>query len=160
MTGLVDTVRGKVQNTCLISGRLKKEGCSVFLKDAPRRRLIVDFDKPGSPLHEKETRCDYLLLAEDADFSGWVVPIELKKGRLDASKAAKQLKAGAKIAEKLVPDSISVNFRPVAAVGGSKAERVELRAKKNRVWFHGTSEIIRLIKCGERLIDAFKESDT
>ncbi len=156
MRRLVDTVRGKVKKTCLVSGGLKKEGCSVSLKDAPRRRLIVDFDKPGSPLSKKKSRCDYLYVAEDAGNSGWVAPMELKKGRLDASKAVKQLKAGARVAEKLVPDSESVNFRPVAASGGNKAERVELRAKKNRVGFHGTSEVIRLIKCGERLMDALR----
>lgn len=160
MRGLVEIVQEKVESTCVTSGRLRKKGCTVSLKGTPQPRLIIDFDKPGSPLSKKTTRCDYLLIAEDAGNRDWVAPLELKKGRLDASKAAKQLKAGAKIAEKLVPDSISVNFRPVAAVGGSKAERVELRATKNRVWFRGTSETIRLIKCCDRLINAFKETQT
>lgn len=156
MKGLVESVQEKVESTCVVRGRLRKKGCTVSLKDAPKPRLIIDFDKPGSPLSKKITRCDYLLIAENAGNPGWVAPMELKKGRLDASTVAKQLNAGAQIAEKLVSDSISVNFRPVAAVGGSKAERVELRAKKNRVGFHGTSEIIRLIKCGEPLIGALR----
>ncbi|MDE2998371.1 MAG: hypothetical protein OXU79_04750 [Gemmatimonadota bacterium] len=156
MTGLVDTVRGKVQNVCLVSGPLKKEGCSVSLKDAPPRRLIVDFDKPGSPLGVSMTRCDYLLIADDADDSGWVVPVELKKGRLDASEAVKQLRAGANAARKLVPKGSKVNFRPVVAAGGNKAERNKLKDKRNWVRFRDHAEYVRLLKCGDQLINAFK----
>lgn len=158
MTNLVDTVRGMVKKTCLISGRLKKEGCSVSLKDAPRRRLIVDFDKPGSPLGASETRCDYLFVADKHGSTGWVLTIELKRGRLDASEAVEQLRAGARVAEQLVPRPIKVNFRPVAASGGNKAERAELRNRRNMIRFHGQAEYVRLLKCGDRLIGAFKES--
>ena len=157
MTGVVETVRGKVENTCVISGRLKKEGCSVSLKDAPQPRLIIDFDKPGSPLGKNQTRCDYLFVAEVSSKPGWVVPIELKKGRLDASKAVEQLRAGASAAEQLVPNTVTVNFRPVVASGGNKAERAELRAERNRVRFHGTAQPVRLIKCGDKLIEAFDQ---
>ena len=53
MTGLVKAVAGMLDQRCMVSGRLKKEGCAVSLKDAPAPRLIVDFDKPGSPLGAK-----------------------------------------------------------------------------------------------------------
>ena len=158
MTGLVDTVRGKVENACVKSGGLRKEGCSLSLQDAPQSRLIIDFDKPGSPLRWRQTRCDYLFVAEVPGKPGWVVPLELKKGRLDASKAVEQLKAGASVAEKLVPDTLTVNFRPVVASGGNKAERAELRAGRNKVRFRGSVEYVRLLKCGDKLINAFNKA--
>ena len=158
MTGMVETVRGKVESTCVISKGLRKEGCSVSLKDAPKPRLIIDLDKPGSPLGKNQTRCDYLFVADAQGNRGWVVPIELKKGRLDASKAVEQLKAGASVAEQLVPDTLTVNFRPAVASGGNKAERAELRAERNIVRFRGSVEYVRLLKCGDKLINAFNKA--
>ena len=158
MKGLVETVRGKVESTCVINRGLRKEGCVVSLRDAPKPRLIIDFDKPGSPLGKHQTRCDYLFVAEVPNKLGWVVPLELKKGRLDASGVVGQLKAGASAAEELVPDTVTVNFRPVVASGGNKAERAELRLVRNKVRFHGTAEYVRLLKCGDKLIDAFNQT--
>lgn len=156
MTGLVGTVHGMVNNTCIENRGIKKEGCSVSLKDAPQPRLIIDFDKPGSPLGKNQTRCDYLFVAEDPSKSGWVVPLELKKGQLDTSGIVRQLKAGAYAASQLVPNTMAVNFRPVVAYGGGihTAERNALKANRNKVRFHGTAEPVRLIKCGEQLTKA------
>ena len=153
MTGLVETVRGKVENTCVRSGRLRREGCTVSLQGAPQLRLVIDFDKPGSPLERQQTRCDYLFVAEVPAKSGWLAPLELKRGKLDASEVVGQLRAGARAAEQLVPDTMPVNFRPIAAFGGgiTKSERNELRANRNKVRFHGTAESVRLIKCGGKL---------
>ena len=156
MTGVVGTVRKKVNCTCIENRGIKKKGCSVSLKDAPKPRLIIDFDKPGSPLGKNQKRCDYLLVAEVLTKPDWVAPLELKHGEMDASEAVGQLKAGARAAEQLVPNTMSVNFRPVVAFGGGidKAERNALRNKRNRVWFHGMAESVRLIKCGEKLTKA------
>ena len=154
MTGLVEAVRASVEDTCVVQGRMGKQGCSVSLRDAPKLRLVVDFDRPGSPMQEDETRCDYLLVAEVPDNPGWVVPLELKRGRLDAGKAVVQLRAGARVAESLVPNTMRVSFRPVVASGGSKAERGRLRAKNSRVKFRGAAEYVRLIRCGDRLAKA------
>ena len=156
MTGLVGTIRGKVNSTCIEYRGIKKEGCSVSLRDAPQPRLIIDFDKPGSPLGKHQTRNDYLFVAEVPTKPDWVVPLELKGGEMDASEVVGQLKAGARSAEQLVPNAMSVNFRPVVAFGGGidKAERKVLRAKPNKVRFHGIAEPVRLIKCGDQLIKA------
>ena len=156
MTGLVSTVRGKVNSSCIENRGMKKDGCSVSLKDAPQPRLIIDFDKPGSPLGRNQTRNDYLFVAEVSAKPDWVVPLELKGGEVDASEVVGQLKAGARAAEQLVPKAMSVNFRPIVAFGGGidKAERNALRNKRNRVQFHGMAESVRLIKCGDQLIKA------
>ena len=158
MTGVVEMVRSMVENTCVISKGLRKEGCTVSLKDVPQSRLIIDFDKPGSPLGKNQARCDYLCVAEVAGKPGWVVPLELKRGGIDASKVVRQLNAGARAAKRLVPNTMKVNFRPVVAYGGGihTAERNALRANHNKVQFHGTAEPVRLIKCRGQLIEGIK----
>ena len=158
MSGLVETVRKRVEKDCIKNRGLRKEGCSISLKDAPKPHLIIDFDLPGSPLGQRQTRCDYLFIADDTDISGWVVPLELKSGMMKASAVARQLNAGARVAEQLIPKQNTVNFRPVAAFGGGihKAERNALKTERNKVQFHGTVEYVRLIKCEARLIQGIR----
>lgn len=155
MTGLVNAVckvvHKKFSGKCLTK-TCSRPGCGVSLKDAPSPRLIIDFDKPGSPLGQRDTRCDFLFGAEDNDESGWVAPLELKSGRVDASEVLKQLRAGARVAEEIVPQNAKVNFRPVLAYKGiPKAERTALKSK---VRFRNQTEALRLIKCGSRLTQA------
>ena len=155
MTGLVENVRNTLDQRCLVNGGLKKRGCKVSIKGAPSPRLIVDFDKPGSPLGSHQTRCDYLFFAEDAEGLGWVAPLELKRGRLHADEVVRQLQAGACAAEELVSSNEPVTFRPVAASGRkSKAERNKLKSKGSRVWFHGRAKAVKLISCGAPLAGA------
>ncbi len=147
MTGLVERVRAKVPSACVMNGKLQRDGCSVSLRDAPKKRLIIDFDASGSPLGPDQNRCDYLFIAEVPGQPGLVVPLELKKGKLNAKDVVGQLQAGTKAAEKLVANDAAVAFRPVVAYGGhlNKAEREMLR--KTPVRFFGCSEYVRLIKC-------------
>ena len=120
------------------------------MTDAPSPRLIVDFDKPGSPLAANATRCDYLLVAEVEHADDWVVVLELKRGRTDADEVIRQLRAGASVAEELIPPSEPVRFRPVVASGStSKHERNLLRSKS--VQFHGHTKTVQRIKCGAPL---------
>lgn len=158
MSRLVETVQEQVDQNCLITGRLRKEGCSVSLRGIPKSRLIIDFDKPRSPLGPRQVRCDYLFFADDIDSSGWVVPLELKNGELKANAALQQLKAGARVAEQLIRNHMTVNFRPVIACGSGirKSERDKLKGDDSKVKFHGTLEHIRLIKCGSALVQGFK----
>ena len=153
MTGLVEAVRKNVDESC-VAIRIEKDGCMISLNGAPKPRLIIDFDKPGSPLMQVQKRCDYLFVAEAPDNPGWVVPLELKSGSVDASEVVKQLQAGASTAEKLVPDKMAVKFRPVAAFRGGihKAERNKL--KSNQVRFRQCSESVRLINCDAPLTKA------
>ncbi len=156
MTGLVQTVRDKLDDQCL-TGRLNKDGCRIPMTGAPDPHLVVDFDKPGSPLGSNQTRCDYLFIAEGNEGSGWVVLLELKKGRLHADEVVRQLKAGARVAERLAPSDNQVRFRPVAVAGNApKAERNRLKAKKGRIQFHGCAETVRLISCGDALTKALR----
>ena len=156
MTSLLARVRNAVDARRLIKRRkLYKEGCRVLMTNAPNPRLIVDFDKPGSPLAQEATRCDYLLVAKGQQEFEWVAPLELKRGQLRADQVVRQLRAGASAAEKLVPEGEPVKFRPVAASGSaSKHERKRLKDKGNMIRFHGHVEPVRLMSCGAPLVRA------
>ena len=157
MIGLVQTVRDALDNGCFKSGGLNKKGCKVLLGGAPCPRVVVDFDKPESPLGPNETRCDYLFLAEgEGEEVGWVAPLELKSGRLNTDEVICQLQAGASAAEKLVPYRLQIRFRPIAVVGSvPKAERNRLR-QKGGIRFHDCLEEVRLMSCGARLATTLK----
>ena len=151
MTGIVEAVADILDRRCMV-GRLRKEGCAVSLNDAPELRLIVDFDKPGSPLGQNQTRCDYLFVADSEECVGWIAPLELKRGSLQAGEVVRQLRAGAMAAEKFVSPNEKVKFRPTAAFGNiRRAEITRLKAGDNKIRFHGHVEAIRLIKCGDSL---------
>ncbi len=152
MTGLIEVVTAELDKNCMVSS-MKKNGCKVSLEGAPEPRRIVDFDKPGLPLGEGETRCDYLFFANGERCAGWIAPLELKKGSLDANEVAKQLQAGAKFAEKCVSRKQNVTFRPIVALAGStrKIQIKKLREDKNKVRFHSHVEAIRRMKCGTPL---------
>ena len=148
MVGLLTTVSGKVPKSCLTKA-ISKEGCNISLKGAPSVRLIVDFDKPGSPLAADETRCDYLFLAELTGKSDCVRPIELKRGGFDAGVVRLQLQAGAQAAEHLIPSRFVVNFLPILASGNvPKAQRKSMRFS---VRFRGTDTPLRRIRSGDPL---------
>jgi len=99
------------------------------------------------------------MIAEDHSGSHWIIVIELKKGRLDAGDVARQLRAGASAAERLVSKGATVRFRPVAVAGRvGKYERHELRKKVHRVQFHEQTRYIKPIECGTRLTEALSDS--
>ena len=157
MTGLVKNVRAKLDPRCIVNGRLKKKGCEVSLKNAPRTRAIVDFDKPNSLSDPHSPRCDYLFFAEENGGVNYIAPLELKRGSLEADEVVRQLQAGASVAESLVPQEESITFRPVAASGRTpKAQRNKLKNRSNKIRFRGHTEAVRLISCGKLLIEALR----
>ena len=149
MTGLVSTVRNQVAGECLVT-KCSKQGCSVSMQDAPHTRLIIDFDKPCSPLGPHQRRCDYLFVADVLRKPGWIVPLELKGGTVRASQVTEQLQAGAHAAELLVPNRMKANFRPVV-VFRKHMHRAERKALKKNVRFHSCPEPVFLLRCGDRL---------
>ena len=118
------------------------------MANAPEPRLVVDFDKPGSPPGPDSKRCDYLFIAEGKGNAGWVAPLELKRGRPHVQQITKQLQAGAGAAERLIAPKERVRFLPIVACGRiPKAQRNQLRKKRNRIKFHGQSEPVRCMRC-------------
>lgn len=68
-----------VDSACIVR-RLRKEGCTLGLDGTHDRRLILDLDRPASPLGADETRCDYLVFIQPLERPMCVIPIELKNG--------------------------------------------------------------------------------
>lgn len=147
MAGLLAAVRNKIPESCLTT-RLRKEGCSIALGNAPNPRLIVDFDKRGSPLALDARRCDYLLLAETSSSPDLVRPIELKRGKFDLSDARSQLQAGAQAAETLIPQDLDVDFLPVIASGSVSTHE---RITRETVRFRDKSVRVTRVRCGDPL---------
>ena len=147
MTDLLQAVGNQIPTSCT-ADRVNKGGCRISLHDAPDNRLIIDLDKPGSPLSQNQTRCDYLFLAELADKQGLICPIELKAGRAGPGDARPQLQAGANVAARLTPTDCEVKLLPILASGSDKAGRKRIRAA---VLFRGKEILIRRIRCGAPL---------
>ena len=151
MSCLVDSLRSKLRKACLAS-RCKKQGCKVGLTKELSPFVLIDMDRSGAPVKQNQKRCDYLFVG-DRSGETWVVPMELMKGKATASKIVPQLRAGASIAEKLVPDNEKVRFRPVAAYGRglTRYEFNQFKKMTNRVKFGQVQEFVHLIKCGSKL---------
>ena len=134
MTEFLETIKGKLSKDCQVKGGLKKDGCKIIMTDMPQPRLVVDLDKPGSPLGSNDQRCDYFLFAEDKHECRWVVVLELKHGKLRLDKVVRQLRAGASAAKRLVPQDEEFRFRPVAASGSVRKDlRRQLKNNSNMI---------------------------
>ena len=153
MPGIVEDVRKRVFEECLANARTCRRGkCVLHLGNVPEPYLIIDFDKAGSPSRPDKGRCDYLLVADDSGNGHWVVPLEFKDGKADASTVIRQLRDGTCVADRLVPEKKPIAFRPVLIHRGiHPRERDKLRKPENRVRFRGNNQPIRSIKCGGTL---------
>ncbi|MCY4326539.1 MAG: hypothetical protein OXC53_02970 [Rhodobacteraceae bacterium] len=152
MMGLLKYVHSQITDGCAVSGTLNKNGCSAIMTGVPRSKLVIDFDKPDSPLPPPAQRCDYLLIVECGHTDNVVAAIEMKRGNLDASKVAGQLKAGAKAAERLVPANYEIKFQPIAVCGNDTIyQREQLKKQKNKVEFRGRMNAVQLMRCGDHL---------
>ena len=110
-------------------------------------------DAPGRPQKE---RCDYLFFGDD-NTRCWVVPLELKRGSVRASKIAAQLQARAEVSEQLVGTNGAVRFVPVAAYGSMHRRQFNSLARpQNHVRFRGKTYKVELLKCGASLVDALR----
>ena len=124
------------------------------MENLPRQHLVIDFDKPGSPLNQNQIRCDYLFVADVPGQLGIVAPLELKKKNVDVSKVKQQLEAGAKVAEGNLPRKTDVDFQPIlASVSLRKAENFALKKPNNHVEFRNNSYPIKRMKCNSSLRD-------
>ena len=126
----------------------KKGNCSLKTDGIKRPYKIIDLDKPGSPLGNQEKRCDYLLLVGGQ--KNWVMPIELKGGRVSLTNTAAQLQAAADYAGKKIFQGHELNFCPIL-VCGSLHSYTRNRIKDRKIRFRGKEEKIRVISCGQEL---------
>ena len=161
MTGLVDAVRRRVCEQCLVD-ECDKNGCSVSLDDAPQPYVVIDLDEPNSLVRQSQTRCDYLFIAEGRDSRDWIVPMEFKNSRMKVSKVVKQLQAGARAAQQLASGTRAIRFRPVAVVREIHRDELnKLREEDSKVSFDRRSKRkrIRVLVCDGFLTEALDDDD-
>ena len=154
---LVSQVLQKVNGDCLAQ-RCRKNNCSLTLDDLPDLFILVDMDHKKAPtLSEREKKCDYIYFGVEDD-AGWVAPLELKGGRLDASEVVEQLQAGASVADHIVPREAQTRFRPIV-VHGRGIHRAELKhLQKRRVRFRNQNNLVGKARCGTSLADALNKA--
>lgn len=157
MANLVSRIQSTIHKTCH-ARKCEMSGCSVGLKNAPQPFFLIQMDCDKLPIGQNETRCDYIFIGGSDRV--WLVPMELKKGDLGTSEVMKQLQAGARFAENIIPRNEQVSFFPIAVFGG-KAHPIELRKLRqsaNRIRFRGQRFNIQLLKCGSPLAEAINKA--
>ena len=141
---VVETVRTRVDAQCQTTS-CRDGSCSLSL------------EHEAAPVQANRPHCDYLFVGGGDEEGGpWVAPIELTASAARVSKFLPQLRAGAEIADKLLPQSARVRFRPVAAYGGElrRTERDGFLKSGNRVDFRKSPVPVKLVRCGSPLTNA------
>ena len=145
---LVRHVRRTIPETCHDT-KLSKNGCQIALTGIGADRVIVDMDCDDLGVAKDQPRCDYLFVGE----GNRVVPMELKRGNVEADEVTKQLRAGTAFAERIVPPGIDVRFRPVVAYGGRlhRSQSEALKRKGAKIRFRNKSYEVKPIRCNAPL---------
>ena len=138
-----------VDASCL-SHECEKQGCQVGLAGLSRPFHLIDMDHPKSPA--KGSRCDYLVIGAEGPNDLYVVALELKTAAFRAEPVSKQLAGGARAAERVVPKA-PCRFVPVVANKGVHRREID-RLAKHPVRYRGERYAIKLMGCGEDLLDA------
>ena len=128
------------------------------MQDAPTNRVLIDLDSNDAPVRRNQERCDFIFVAQANDTR--VAALELKGGKLDASEVVRQLRAGARLAESIVPADAPVRFAAIAVHGGGihRKERGDLLKPQNRITFRGESGPVNLARCGDTIDSALRKS--
>ena len=149
MVSLCDRVEKKISSEC-ITTQCDRDGCSLNLDGAPDPYFLVDMDHPSGPAPQNETRCDYIFIGGN----NWVAPVELTRGKADAAKFSRQLRAGSKIADQIIPVNEQIRFRPIAVYGREPRHAEINRLRNVSIRFRKYHESIRVVRCESLLVDA------
>lgn len=157
MSSVVKIVRGNTDSKCHVK-TCEEGNCSLSLKDVPTPNVLISLEHKAAPVAVGKPRSDYLFVGSDGNGGSWVAPIELTESKAKFSKFAPQLRAGAAIADKLLPKNIpAVKFRPIAVHGGIHRDEVnKFRNSRNKIPFRGNSVLIKQRRCGSSLTNALK----
>ena len=72
-----------------------REECRVSMANIPSERVVLDVDRAFPTGRAKTNQCDFVLFYIDTAQSSLIgVPMELKRGDVDASEAVAQLQEG------------------------------------------------------------------
>ena len=152
MKGLVTVVSAAVPDWCR-SDSCSKEGCTLSVRIARVKRVLVDLDCPDLHIPHGLKRCDYVFVGEK-NTKAWVAPIELKSGRFDAAEVVAQLQGGAETVEAWLPDDSAFQFVPVLAHGRDLRIKQRNEFRSSKVRLRDRIRQVALVRCGETLKDA------
>ena len=128
-----------------------KEGCRVSMANIPSERVVLDVDIAFPTGRTDTNQCDFVLFYIDATEGNFVgVPMELKRGDVDASEAVAQLQAGARIVDNCTPNDVDVNLVLVLVHGGSMHRSQRNRLRTSRIRFRGEEFPINTTRCGHQ----------
>lgn len=129
-----------------------RQGCRVSLanlKSKPANRIVLDVDIAYPTDRAKTNQCDFILFhIEDQQNRLVVVPMELKRGGVDASEAVAQLQQGARIADNCTPKMVEISLIPVLFHGSRIHSTQRNRLRKARIKFRGEEYPINTTRCG------------
>ena len=147
MTRILDEIRARVGAEYL-TDCCSRDGCDVSMNDVPPERVIVDADLafPAHELHGE--RCDFIVFASNGDENLRAVPLELKSGGTDLTKAHRQLNKGAKFIDRVGPIDPSPVCRPLLIHGRSLTPHERKRLNRLKVAFRGLQLTIKTARCG------------
>ena len=126
-----------------------KKGCRVSMANISSERVVLDVDFAFPTGRTNTNQCDFVLFYIDTAQNNLVgVPMELKRGDVDASEAVAQLQAGARIVDNCTPDDVDMNLVLVLVHGGSMHKSQRNRLRTSRIRFRGTEFPINTTRCG------------
>lgn len=152
---LVRAVREGTDKRCHVTA-CREPGCSLSLEKVPEPFLLLNLEHPAAPVARSAPRCDFLFVGSNDESGEWVVPIELTSSAARVGKFLPQLRAGADIADRILPRNARCKFRPVAAYGGElrRSERNSFLKQANHVVFRNLATPVKLVRCGSPLTKA------
>ncbi len=126
-----------------------KEGCRVSMANVPSERVVLDVDLAFPTGRAGINLCDFVLFYIDTERSSLVgVPMELKRGDVNASEAVTQLQEGVRIVDNCTPNDVDVNLILVLVHGGSMHKSQRNRLRTSRIRFRGEDFPINTTRCG------------
>ena len=126
-----------------------KEGCRVSMANIPTNRIVLDVDRAFPTGRTNINQCDFVLFYIDTVQNSLIgVPMELKRGNVDASEVIAQLQEGTRIIDNCTPNDVDVNLVLVLVHGGSMHRSQRNRLRTARVRFRGEEFPINTTRCG------------
>lgn len=155
---MLQRILSQVDIRCICNSCQDHEGkCSLSLEGLSNEEyVLLAMDGPGSPASQLATRCDFLFFGcVQSDDQFWSCPVELTAGlRKSSTTVIKQLQAGARLIDGLVPADLDIQFVPIVACPFRKHRRNEYRKRENAVSFRCGSYLVHAVNCSSRMVDA------
>ena len=128
-----------------------KEGCRVSMANLPPERVVLDVDLVFPTGRAGTNQCDFVLFYIDTAQNSLVgVPMELKRGDVDASEAVAQLQEGARIVDGCTPNDVEMNLVLILVHGGSMHRSQRNKLRTARITFRGEEFPINTTRCGHQ----------